>query len=273
MKYLKIFESFEDIDSICKKYGIKNYTINSDGSVDVDGDVDFYRKGFTKLPLKFGRVSGSFDCTSNQLTTLEGAPREVGEGVSFSGNQLTTLEGAPERVSGGFNCSRNKLTTLEGCPEEIGGGFFCYENQLTTLNGGPKRVSEDFNCRHNKLTTLEGAPREVGRDFDCRYNQLTTLEGAPEKVGGSFDCEHNQLKTLKGAPEMIGNNFYYEDNPIYVIIDLFKNEKNFMDSLDWNYIRKNKETNQYQIVLSIFKDACEEAGIEVPKSITGYKYI
>ena len=27
------------IDEICKKYGIENYTINDDGSIDVDGDV------------------------------------------------------------------------------------------------------------------------------------------------------------------------------------------------------------------------------------------
>ena len=35
MKHLKLFENFQDIDSICKKYRIKNYTINPDGSVDV----------------------------------------------------------------------------------------------------------------------------------------------------------------------------------------------------------------------------------------------
>ena len=45
MKYLKKFnESVEDIDSICKKYGIKNYTINVDGTVDVDGNVDLVKK-------------------------------------------------------------------------------------------------------------------------------------------------------------------------------------------------------------------------------------
>jgi hypothetical protein len=52
MKYLKKFnESLEDIDSICKKYGIKNYTINSDGTVDVDGDVNLLLKNLSKLPL------------------------------------------------------------------------------------------------------------------------------------------------------------------------------------------------------------------------------
>jgi hypothetical protein len=60
MKHLKLFEAFEDIDSICKKFGITNYTINPDGTVDVDGDVDLYNKGLTKLPLKFGKVTGYF---------------------------------------------------------------------------------------------------------------------------------------------------------------------------------------------------------------------
>ena len=45
MKYLKLFEdwnTFEEyIDSICSKYGITNYTINSDGSIDVDGEISF----------------------------------------------------------------------------------------------------------------------------------------------------------------------------------------------------------------------------------------
>jgi hypothetical protein len=40
MRYLKLFESFENIDSICWKYNIKDYIINSDGSIDVYGHVD-----------------------------------------------------------------------------------------------------------------------------------------------------------------------------------------------------------------------------------------
>mgnify|MGYP000489434140 CR=1 FL=1 len=35
MRYLRLFESFEDIDEICRKYIIRNYTINLDGSIDV----------------------------------------------------------------------------------------------------------------------------------------------------------------------------------------------------------------------------------------------
>jgi hypothetical protein len=172
MIWVKLFEDFNEIDAICKEYGIENYTINSDGTVDVDGDVGLFRKGLKKLPLKFGKISGWFYCSNNQLTTLEGAPKRVGGYFSCHNNELTTLEGAPKVVGGGFHCHNNQLTTLEGAPEVVGGWFNCSDNQLTTLEGAPKEVGDDFYCNHNQLTTLEGAPTEVGGVFNCRNNPL-----------------------------------------------------------------------------------------------------
>ena len=77
MKHLKLFESFNDIETICKEYGIKNWTINPDGTIDVDGGVYLDNRRLTKLPLKFRRVSGDFYCSDNQLTTLEGVTKVV----------------------------------------------------------------------------------------------------------------------------------------------------------------------------------------------------
>jgi hypothetical protein len=109
MKYIKLFESFKDIDSICKKYRIGGYTINSDGSVDVDGNVDLSQWDLTEIPLKFGKVSGDFDCYGNQLTTLEGAPKSVGGDLDCRYNQLTTLEGAPREVGRYLDCRSNPV--------------------------------------------------------------------------------------------------------------------------------------------------------------------
>lgn len=65
----------KNINYICQKYNIRNYTINEDGTVDIDGDVSLCNKGLTQLPLNFGRVTGYFDCANNQLVTLEGSPQ------------------------------------------------------------------------------------------------------------------------------------------------------------------------------------------------------
>ena len=36
---IKLFEEYANIESICDKYKIENYRINSDGSVSVNGSV------------------------------------------------------------------------------------------------------------------------------------------------------------------------------------------------------------------------------------------
>ena len=112
MKYLKYFKSN---DSICKEYGIKNYTIKG-GLVNVDGHVKLSDKKLTKIPLKFGYVSGSFHCSYNQLTSLEGCPKKVGGSFDCGYNQLINLEGAPSEVGGDFFCSFNKLKSPETYP-------------------------------------------------------------------------------------------------------------------------------------------------------------
>ena len=140
MKYLKKYKLFESVNEqevhdLCKKYGIRNYTINEDLSIGVEGNVDLRRKGLTRLPLKFRNVSGDFYCNSNKLTSLEGAPDEVGGSFYFYNNQLTSLEGAPTSVGGDFYCSNNQLMSLEDAPNGVGNDFWCDNNQLTSLEG------------------------------------------------------------------------------------------------------------------------------------------
>jgi hypothetical protein len=119
------------IHSVCKKYDIKNYTINDDFTIDVKGNVNLYNKSLSKIPLKFNIVSGNFNCSNNKLTTLEGSPRSV-DHFDCDYNELATLEGGPEYVDGIFWCSRNSLKTLEGGPEFVRGNFYCENNPLTS---------------------------------------------------------------------------------------------------------------------------------------------
>ena len=182
MKYLQKFKIFEnssfptdrgEIRRICEEYKIRKYNINQDGSVDVNGTVNLSRKGLTRLPLKFGRVSGRFYCYDNKLTNLEGSPSSV---------------------RGDFWCYDNQLTSLEDGPSSVGGLFWCHNNQLTSLIGSPSSVGGDFWCQENNLTSLEGSPSSVGGRFWCYKNQLTGLEGSPKSVG-QFICDE-PFKTL-----------------------------------------------------------------------------
>jgi hypothetical protein len=165
MKYLKMYESFDvsfsenDIHEICKTYNIINYTINSDGSIDVNGEVDLYGMGLTKLPLKFRNVTGNFYCYNNKLTNLEGCPQSVGSNFYCSYNQLTNLEGCPQSVGSNFDCSYNQLTNLEGCPQSVGSNFDCRNNPIYNiykLFDDPSKIElfNDYDC----IRIEEGKP-------------------------------------------------------------------------------------------------------------------
>jgi hypothetical protein len=217
MKYLKKWKLFESINKdeihdICKKYDITNYTINSDGTIDVDGDVDLSIKGLTKLPLRFNDVSGSFYCRYNKLTSLEGAPKSVGDFFSCENNKLTSLEGAPGSVGGGFDCSNNQLTSLEGAPQSVGGGFY---------------------CRYNKLTSLEGAPQSVGGEFYCKNNKIMSLKDAPQSIGGDFWCHDNKLTSLEGLEFKSFKRINLQNNPIYSIVESWINKDNKEDLIEY----------------------------------------
>ena len=52
-----------------------------------------------------------------------------------SSRNLISLKGSPREVHGDFYCSHNQLTSLEGAPLKIGGGFRCPFNDIISLKG------------------------------------------------------------------------------------------------------------------------------------------
>lgn len=154
----------------------KSWTLNSDGTYDVNGSVDLENfKQFInsdgKLTVKFNKVTESFYCMSLNLTSLEGCPKEVGGSFLCGNNKLTSLEYMPKIIGFSFQCDRNDLKTLKGCPEKIPGDFVCSGNKLTTLEDGPKEVGENYICSENKLVSLKGCAKKVGESFFCEDNK------------------------------------------------------------------------------------------------------
>jgi hypothetical protein len=131
-------EEKNKIDALCKQYKIRNYTINSDGSIDVTGSVNLSGGDFTSIPLKFNKVKGDFDCANNNLTSLEGCPKVV---------------------TGYFFCQNNKLTSLNYCPKKVGIIFDFNNNSLPneyhdgfmTLGISPDSDEDDVLTTKHKL--------------------------------------------------------------------------------------------------------------------------
>lgn len=137
MKHIKLFENFKDRSKIKEelyRYGIEKYTINEDGIVDVDDDVNLSNRNLDRIPFKFGKVSGDFIIISNCLESLEGSPYYVGGEFACQFNKLKNLKGSPIEVSKNFYASRNNLESLDGMSLEIGGNFYCDNTSIKELD-------------------------------------------------------------------------------------------------------------------------------------------
>ena len=75
-----------------EKYQIKNYTVNDDLTVDVDGGVYLNSKNLKEIPFQFGNVGSYFNCCYNQLTSLEHCPRNVGADFYCFNNPLHSIK-------------------------------------------------------------------------------------------------------------------------------------------------------------------------------------
>lgn len=106
------------IEKWLKEHNVKNFTINDDLTIDVNGDL-FIEEDLPYF-INFNKVYS--DCT-----------------VWHS--YVTTLRGAPKYVDGNFICRSTAVETLEYCPIEIGGSFeVIYNKKLKNIDNLPQKV-------------------------------------------------------------------------------------------------------------------------------------
>jgi len=159
MKRIKIFEEFQRRDLTEGQQRWLNsvvfgtWKVNAQGKVDVEGRVKCLdQKELKRFPVEFGRVSRGFEC--------------------YNCPSLTTLEGAPQEVGGSFDCSDcTSLVTLEGCPRVVKKSFWCLDcSSLTTLVGASEKIEENFYVNmHNKIPQTERDLLERDKDLLLKW--------------------------------------------------------------------------------------------------------
>ena len=79
-KYLKKWTSqgLRRYSTETNKLISKTWTWNEDGTVNVNGDVKINLESVDKLPVKFKKVEGSFNCSNCQLEIDENLPDYIG---------------------------------------------------------------------------------------------------------------------------------------------------------------------------------------------------
>jgi len=98
------------IEDWLNKHNIENYVINSDYTIDVNGDV-YLNDSIGELPkfISFNET-GSFKASCCNLTTLRGFPKKTNGLCAIDHNSLTSLKYAPSIVYVSLFCDSNLLT-------------------------------------------------------------------------------------------------------------------------------------------------------------------
>lgn len=193
----KDFTSRREISKKCEILKIRNFRIDSDGAVSVNGDVNlhdlysqkfayerlygkYYTDGNLSLPIKFKEIKGDFRIGNSSLGTLYGCPQMVYGDFDCSYNHLQSLEYCPQKVGGSFNFSRNFIYNFDGLPSE----FDCNLSRM--------------NCDYNPIWAVIGL---VGQNFPpyqfvSRLIEYDVIQGKDIMVDrlsellGSFDCKY-----------------------------------------------------------------------------------
>jgi hypothetical protein len=126
-------DNISEIHNICKKYKIKNYTINDDLSIDVNGCVIISLNKLVDIPIKFNQVNGNFSCSYNKLTSLEGCPIYVNRHFYCIDNELTSLEGLSKYIGYKIYCRDNKIWSFKGIPDNFRGDLICSGNPIYSI--------------------------------------------------------------------------------------------------------------------------------------------
>jgi len=274
-----------------EKYNVQHYFIEDDMKIDIVGHLNLSDKHLYDLPsyIKFGIITGYFN---------------------VSGNNFTTMKGFPDIVQGDFYCSANNFINIDDMPLIRGGLRFCYRNPIPIEDFKKKysevkhRSEESFNesfvKSDDKLSSL-GIGRiksiekwiedyltdeinahvitinddlsincvgnvylnnmlkgnlpdyiqfkDVDGYFSISNNEMTSLRGCPIHVNRDFYCAQNRLETFEYAPTYVGGDFFVTRNKVSL--------KLLMDQLSKIFIGRITYTDYGQMVEKDFKKHLE----------------
>jgi hypothetical protein len=211
---MKVLKNKIRIQAWLDGMNIKNYTINDDSTVNINGDLNLFGHELTNIPIHFKEITGTVDLGNNQLTELPLLPKEIKS----------------------LGVDANKLENLLGCPEIIHNHFDCSSNNLISLKGGPEKVYGSYEAHDNMIEFYQNVPKYIGGLLTLDLHDFTVLR----------NWQHCDFKNVRFKTEHLvaqWENFY----TTYFTYDMTKEdyfltmEKEFLD-INVSY-EKNKENN------------------------------
>lgn len=168
---------------------ITNYTIEEDGTVNVNGNVVLDNLGskFPELPVQFGEVTGDFTTIDVAFRSFKGFPKKVG-GHFVIKKQISVQDytGAPTHIGGMGLMKAVKAQSLQGFPEYIAkhAEFAVSGDKHDITRIGEFGGSVRINVEDAPLPSLDGIQSTINGSFEVMSKGLSSLEDFPSEVKG-----------------------------------------------------------------------------------------
>ncbi len=167
------------------------WELNPKGEIIVKGSVNMSWKGLSEIPYKFKYVSGRFDCSCNNLTTLKNAPKEIGDTFVGDYNKLKNLKGIPKikryiktEIYESYNVKQNPLITLEHIPKNIKDGciYFSWSDEMYEYFKCNLDKIHFWGIIHNYINILDSIPESINyiKNYISRNDLIYYLNSIPQ---------------------------------------------------------------------------------------------
>lgn len=197
-------EQIEILDKLREKPSrIQKWSQDSSGLVNVVGDLRAHFDAWTSLPVKFGKIHGTFDVSEcENLISLEGCPYEtIGDFDISNCYKLKSLKNSPKKIGGDFIAIDSGLTSLEHFPEHVEGDVYLnYCRNLTSIQG-ISNTMKNLKIWGSHITSLAGFVLSPKIKLDLDANDLINDEEM--EILDSDELYHAWLKSCLDIRDFI----------------------------------------------------------------------
>jgi hypothetical protein len=148
------------------------------------------------LDVSYNTALSLLKCSDNSLIFLEGLNNTSLTELWCDFNELTYLEVSGNASLSHLNCSGNKLTTLYVSDNTALTGLWCNSNELTSLDVSKNTVLNALICSGNSLNILDLLNNAALTKLRCHGNQLANLDVSNNTALTELWCNSNELTSL-----------------------------------------------------------------------------
>jgi Secretion system C-terminal sorting domain len=171
----------------------------------------------TTLNVTKNTALTDFRCANNQLTNLDVFKNVALTDLRCDYNQLTNLDVSQNTALTNLYCHINKLTALDVSKNTALTTLSCTNNQISILDVSKNIALSILYCDNNKLTALDLSNNIFLSTFYCNTNKLVTLDVSKCKPLHNLQCYSNQLTTLDVSQNTSLHDFNCNSNLIITL--------------------------------------------------------